>query len=109
MDGSLTPRESPFQECLRRWLAGEQDSLEEWLEEHPTPPVHEILRRLEETERLVAERDGEIQARNAEVLLLRSKLEAFKAPRRRPVADGGVSAEVPLPMTPDVGEFRPIP
>ena len=42
------PIEDPSLACLRRWLAGDDDSLAEWLDDREIPSLDAIVRRLDE-------------------------------------------------------------
>jgi len=73
------PIEDPSLACLRRWLAGDDDSLAEWLDDREIPSLDAIVRRLDEWERRAEEREKETQELKFELGSLRQQVEAVRA------------------------------
>ena len=64
---------------VRWWLAGDQDPLAQWIDDPDGSFVLTVLRRLDATERLLAEQNREIRARSAEIVILRRELECVRS------------------------------
>jgi len=70
------PIEDPSLACLRRWLAGDDDSLSEWLDDREASSLEGVVRRLDEWELRTAEREREMQELKSELKSLRRQVES---------------------------------
>ena len=74
-------REAAALEYLRRWLAGEEDSLAAWLEGGvSSPEMENVYRRLRESELRLEEEEREIREWRAEIEVLRRQLQSIGGP-----------------------------